>query len=359
MNSLGHIFKVTSYGESHGAQVGCLIEGCPAGLSLNLDKIQSQVNRRKTNQGDYASTRQEDDIVKIVSGVFEGKTTGSPIAIFIENKDMRSSDYDELKHVFRPGHADLTYHQKYQWRDHRGGGRSSIRITAPLVAAGEIALQLLQYSMPLQVIGYVSQIGDIQLSKEINYHQILQESPNTMLHCPDELIEQQMLQLIEEVKAAGDTLGGSVACVVKGLNAGIGEPIFGKLQAQLAHAMMSINTAKGFEYGVGMDSASMRGSEHNDSIRMKDGKMITAENKAGGVLGGISNGEDVYFKVFFKPISSIQQVQTTSNDAGEVVALQIKGRHDVCAVPRAVPIVEAYTNIVLADLFLHAKLSNI
>lgn len=359
MNSLGQIFKVTSYGESHGAQVGCLIEGCPAGLSINLERIQAQVNRRKTNQGNYASTRQEDDIVNIVSGVFEGKTTGSPIAIFIENKDMRSADYDELKHVFRPGHADLTYHQKYQWRDHRGGGRSSIRITAPMVAAGEIALQLLQQSMPLQVIGFVSQIGDIQLPKEKKYHQILQESPNTELRCPDELVEQQMLHRIEQIKEAGDTLGGSVSCVIKGLNVGIGEPIFGKMQAQLAHAMMSINTAKGFEYGAGFESASMLGSEHNDSILMQYGKMFTADNKAGGVLGGISNGEDIYFKVYFKPISSIQHEQTTSNDEGEVVALQIKGRHDVCAVPRAVPIVEAYTNIVLADLFLHAKLSNI
>lgn len=359
MNSLGQIFKVTSYGESHGSQVGCLIEGCPSGLQLDFDKIQLQVNRRKTNQGDYASTRKEEDIVQIVSGVFEGKTTGSPIAIIIENKDVQSKDYDHLKNVFRPGHADVTYDQKYAVRDHRGGGRSSIRVTAPLVAAGEIALQLLQQSMPLKVIGYVSQIGEIYLPKDINYTQLLQEPQESILRCPDELIEQKMLQKIQEVKAEGDTLGGVVSCVIKGLDAGIGEPLFGKLQAQLAHAMMSINTVKAFEYGAGFDSASMKGSEHNDSILMKDGKVFTENNKAGGVLGGISTGEDVSFKVYFKPISSIQQEQITSNNEGEVVSLNIQGRHDVCAVPRAVPIVEAYTNIVLADLFLHSKLSNL
>ncbi len=354
MNSLGALFKVTSFGESHGEYVGCVIDGCPAGLLLDLEKIQHEIDRRKTAQQSYTSTRQEDDQLEIVSGVFEGKTLGSPICILIKNKDAKSSDYDQLKNVYRPGHADFTTQQKYGFRDHRGGGRSSIRITAPLVAAGEIALQLIRQYYPIHIVSYVSQIGHVLCEK--NYKlldlSLVDDSP---VRCPEIDASNRMLDLIDQVKKEGDTLGGMITSIIQQIPVGIGEPIFGKLQAQLAHAMMSINTAKGFEYGDGFASVSQKGSETNDSFIKTNLGVETNSNHSGGILGGISNGMDIYFNVAFKPISSIRQEQQTLNINQETTTLQVGGRHDVCAVPRAVPIVEAYTAIVLAGLLLQFK----
>ena len=354
MNSLGSLFKVSSLGESHGDVVGCVIEGCPAGFSLDFDKIQLQVNRRKTGKQSFSSARQEDDQIEIVSGVFEGKTLGSPICILIKNKDSKPTDYDHLKDVYRPGHADYTTQQKYGFRDYRGGGRSSIRITAPMVAAGEIALQLIQHYYQVSIIAYVSQIGSVRCETDYN-HLNFSQIDNSIVRCPDEDTSNRMIELIDQVQQEGDTLGGKISCVIQQLPVGIGEPIFGKLQAQLAHAMMSINTAKGFEYGDGFASASMKGSESNDLFHKTTKGIETSSNHCGGILGGISNGMDIYFNIAFKPISSIQQEQTTLNTNQDEVKLKIKGRHDVCAVPRAVPIVEAYTAIVLADLLLQSK----
>ncbi|MBK7040761.1 MAG: chorismate synthase [Bacteroidetes bacterium] len=353
MNALGNLFKVTSFGESHGALVGCVLEGCPAGLLLDIALIQKAVDKRKTGQHFYASARKETDTVRIVSGVFESKTLGTPIGILIQNENAQSADYDHLKNVYRPGHADAAYDMKYGYRDHRGGGRSSIRVTAPMVAAGEIARQLLCHYFPLETITYVTQIGNVTLGEPFEASQsAIQQSA---VSCPDKATTEAMLQLIADTAEAGDTLGGAIRCIIKNLPAGIGEPIFGKLQAQLAHAMLNINTVKAFEYGTGTLSAGMKGSAHNDAF-ISDGNTISMEsNRHGGILGGISTGMDIGFKVTLKPISSIQQTQRTINKQLQTASIQIGGRHDVCAVPRAIPIVEAYTYMVLADLWLHHK----
>ncbi len=357
MNELGNIFKVVSFGESHGHSVGCVILGCPAGLKLNFDKIQQAVNRRKTNQQAYSSQRKESDSVEMISGVFDGMTSGAPICIMIKNENAQPSDYDELKDIFRPGHADYSYYEKYGMRDHRGGGRSSIRVTAPLVAAGEIANQLLLHFFNYENTTYVSQIGKIQMPELQDISNAMIE--NSPLRCPHQETTKQMSIQIEQAKEQGDTLGGAISCRIKKMPPGIGEPIFGKLQAQLAHAMMSINTVKCFEYGEGKQSAMMKGSEHNDSFIYDEKKIKTTTNHHGGILGGISTGMDIEFSVYFKPISSIRQEQKTINTHFSETTIQIGGRHDVCAVPRAVPIVEAYTHITLADLYLHQKLSKI
>jgi chorismate synthase len=358
MNALGSTFKVTSFGESHGEYIGCVIEGCPAGLTLDLAGIQQQVDRRKTNQSEFSSPRQEDDLVQLVSGVYESVTLGSPIAILIKNKDAKPGDYNHLKDTYRPGHADFTTQLKYGVRDHRGGGRSSIRITAALVAAGEIARQLLAHSMPIDIKAFVTQIGSVQWhvkNEAISQSQI----EASLVRCPDTTTSEQMLANIEDIRAKGDTLGGVIQCEVKGLPVGLGEPLFGKLQAQLAHAMLNINTVKGFEYGEGFTAATMTGSEHNDAFGKTEQGIAPMSNHHGGILGGISTGMPITFRVAFKPISSIQQSQQTVNADGEQVSLRIEGRHDVCAVPRAVPIVEAYTAIVLADLYLQSKLNQL
>lgn len=357
MNTLGNQFKVSSFGESHGAYVGSVIEGCPAGLRLNMKKIQEAVDKRKTNQTVFSSTRNESDQVQIISGVFEGITLGSPICILIKNEDARSSDYDELKNIFRPGHADFSYQTKYGIRDYRGGGRSSIRLTASMVAAGEIASQLLHHFFDYENLTYVSQIGNISMSEKTDIQKKWIDA--SVVKCPNEETTQKMLQIIEEAKQQGDTLGGAISCVLKNIPAGLGEPIFGKLQAQLAHAMMNINTAKAFEYGEGKASATMKGSQHNDLFFATEKQVKTQTNHHGGILGGISTGMDIYFSVYFKPISSIQQTQQTINQDLEETKIHIRGRHDVCAVPRAISIVEAYTHIVFADLFLQNQKSKL
>lgn len=359
MNSLGTLFKVSSFGESHGSHVGCVIEGCPAGLSIDFTLIQHAVDKRKTAQNDFSSARKESDMVEIISGIFEGKTLGSPICILIKNEDANSTDYEALKDVFRPGHADASYFQKYTHRDYRGGGRSSIRVTAPLVAAGEIARQLLAHYFNFEIITYVSQIGTVVLTEENELPFTKTDIEQSSVKCPDEKVSAAMLEFIEACRLSGDTLGGAITCVMRHIPAGIGEPIFGKLQAQLAHAMLSINTVKAFEYGDGIQSASMKGSEHNDNFIHQDNQIATVSNHHGGILGGISSGMDIRFKSYFKPISSIQQAQSTIDSNLKQTSIEIKGRHDVCAVPRAIPIVEAYAQIVLVDLFLQNKLSKI
>jgi chorismate synthase len=360
LNTLGTIFKVHSFGESHGEYVGCVIDGCPAGLGLDIQKVQLQVNRRKTGKSNFASSRNEDDIVEIVSGVYENVTLGSPICILIKNKDAKSSDYDELKNVFRPSHGDFTNEMKYSVRDFRGGGRSSIRITAPLVAAGEIANQLLKYYVSANTTAFVSQIGDVALSNKNDYSSLdFSQIESSSVRCPDEMVSTKMLELIDKVNEQGNTLGGVITCVIQQVPIGLGEPIFQKLQSKLAAAMLSINTVKGFEFGSGFDSASMLGSESNDSFVRQDEKISTTTNHSGGMQSGISNGMDIYFHIAFKPISSIKQKQETIDKSGNTIELEIGGRHDVCAVPRAVPIIEAYTNIVLADAFLQNKISKL
>jgi chorismate synthase len=359
MNSLGNLFKVTSFGESHGSHVGCLIEGCPAGLQLNVEAIQQQVNRRRTNRHEFTSLRNEEDKVVFLSGLLDGKTLGSPIAIVIENKNAHSNDYDELKNVFRPSHADYTNEVKYGFRDYRGGGRSSIRITAPLVAAGELASQLLRYYCSSVTQAYVSAIGTIKMNVNVEEKFSVAEIDASPVRCPNKVISAQMLDLIQQVMENGDTLGGVIHVQISDLPVGIGEPIFGKLQAQLGHAMLSINTVKGFEFGAGFANATLKGSESNDSFEVKNDHVATTTNKSGGIQGGISNGEMVYFNVAFKPISSILQNQKTISKDLKPTEMTIHGRHDVCAVPRAIPIVEAYTNIILIDLFLQHKLSKL
>lgn len=355
MNSLGTLFKVTSFGESHGSHVGCIIEGCPAGLEINISLMQQAVDRRKTARNDFSSARKEPDTIEIISGIYEHKTLGSPICILIKNENAVSKDYDHLKNIFRPGHADASYHEKYKHRDHRGGGRSSIRITAPMVAAGELARQLITYYFDLEILAYVSQIENICLPENAVVDKELIE--NSPVRCPDKNISDAMLDVIDHVRKEGDTLGGAVSCVVKNLPPGWGEPVYGKLQALLSHAMLNINSVKAFEYGDGFHSSTLKGSEHNDVFVNTGNKISTETNHHGGILGGISTGMDLRFKVYFKPISSIQKEQKTLDINLNETSIEIKGRHDVCAVPRAVPIVEAYTCIVLADLFLQNKLS--
>lgn len=360
MNTLGNIFKVTSFGESHGSLVGCVIDGCPAGIQLNFEAIQKQVLRRKTNQAFFSTTRIEDDEVEIHSGVFEHKTLGAPICIYIKNKDAKSTDYEALKDVYRPNHADYTNEIKYGIRDYRGGGRTSIRITAPLVAAGEIANQLLQKETKISCYAFVSQIGEIGLPNPFDFSNLdLSRIDESEVRCPDKIVSDKMLDLLSKTTIEGDTLGGIITCIIKNVPTGFGEPIFGKLQAELGQAMLSINTVKGFEYGYGFASAAMKGSEYNDVFILEDEEIKTESNRSGGIQGGISNGMDIYFRVAFKPISSIQQKQKSINTKHQPVEITIEGRHDVCAVPRAVPIVEAYAQIILADAFLQQKISRI
>ena len=353
MNQLGRLFSVTSFGESHGAAVGCVIEGCPAGIPVNFDQIQYHVDRRKTGQHSFSSPRKESDKVQVLSGIFEGRTLGSPIALLIENADARSSDYDALQSVFRPGHADWTNQLKYGHRDHRGGGRSSIRITAPMVAAGAIARQLLQQVASIDFNVFVTQIGNVFTPMIDADSDTIESSP---LRCPDNEATQAMLSEITLCQEMGDTLGGKIHCCIKGVPAGWGEPVFNKVHAALGHAMLSINTVKGVSFGEGFDAARQRGSEHNDQFVYQEGQLKTATNKAGGILGGITTGAPIHMDIAFKPISSIQQKQSAAQLDGTITPLEIGGRHDVCAVPRAVPIVEAYIAIILADFYLHQQL---
>ncbi|MFL0682322.1 MAG: chorismate synthase [Algoriphagus aquaeductus] len=352
-NSFGRLFRITTFGESHGKALGAIIEGCPAGLELDEEKIRLEMQRRKPGQSKITTQRKEEDEFELLSGVFEGKTTGTPIGIVIQNSDQKSKDYSHISDKFRPSHADYTYFEKYGIRDYRGGGRSSARETAARVAGGAIAKQFLA-SKGIQIQAYVSQVGELALEK--TYQELnLDLAEENIVRCPDPELADQMIALIDTVRLERDTIGGVVSCVIKNCPPGLGEPVFDRLHAELGKAMLSINAVKGFEYGSGFEGVKMKGSQHNDSIVNESGKIHTTTNHSGGIQGGISNGEDIYFRVAFKPVATIMQDQTSINEAGESVTVSGKGRHDPCVVSRAVPIVEAMAALVIADFLLISK----
>jgi len=353
-NSFGTLFRLTTFGESHGPAIGGVIDGCPAGLKIDTDLIQRELNRRKPGQSRITTQRKEDDIVEFLSGVFEGITTGTPIGFIIKNEDQKPKDYSHLKDTFRPSHADFTYERKYGVRDYRGGGRSSARETACRIVAGAIAKLLLK-EKNITVQAFVKQVGNIALNK--NYEALdLSKTESNVVRCPDEAIAAKMIEHIEDIKKQGDTVGGIIQCVVHNLPIGLGEPVFDKLNALLAHAMLSINAAKGFEFGSGFSSVNFKGSELNDVFipQEKGEKMLTHTNNSGGIQGGISNGMPVYFNVAFKPVSTLMRDQQSIDSSGKEITLQGKDRHDPCVVPRAVPIVESMAALVIADLLLLA-----
>lgn len=344
-NSFGTIFKVTTFGESHGEMIGMVLDGCPAGLELDLAKIQLELDRRKPGQSKITTQRKEADEFKIVSGLFEGKTTGTPIAAIIENTDQRSKDYSHIQDKYRPSHADYTYDAKYGHRDYRGGGRSSARETAARVLAGAIAKQFLE-QFGVHIWAYVSEVGNLKADENKIELVKIEDTP---IRCGDPSMAQAMIDLVEEVKKNGDTIGGVVSCRIEGCPVGLGEPVFDKLHADLGKAMLSINAVKGFEYGSGFAGTQMRGSKHNDAFKMEAGKVATTSNHSGGIQGGISNGMDINFRVAFKPVATIMKEQDSVDKKGNVVKVLGRGRHDPCVVPRAVPIVEAMAAITIAD----------
>jgi chorismate synthase len=348
-NSYGTLFKLTTFGESHGEAIGGIIEGCPPGIELDLEAVAVEMSRRKPGQSAIVTQRHEDDHVKFLSGLFEGKTTGTPIGFIIENADQKPNDYSHLKDAFRPSHADYVYEQKYGIRDYRGGGRSSARETACRVVAGAVAKQV----MPeVKIDAFVSSVGDIFIDKPYQDLDFSKTETNPV-RCPDPETAAKMEALIREIRSQGDTIGGTVTCVLQNVPAGLGEPVFDKLHAELGKAMLSINAVKGFEYGSGFCGAKMKGSEHND-LYNPDG--TTKSNLSGGIQGGISNGMDIYFRVAFKPVATIMQAQQTIDNLGNPVTIKGKGRHDPCVVPRAVAIVEAMAALVLADFHLINKM---
>ncbi len=353
MNSYGKIFKITTFGESHGTAVGVVIDGCPAGLAIDLDFIQAELDRRRPGQSKITTQRQEGDKVEVLAGIFEGKSQGMPITLVVFNEDQRSKDYSHIADKFRPSHADYTYQAKYGTRDYRGGGRSSARETLARVAAGAVAKQFLD-TIGIKVTAYVSQVGDLALDTDYTKYDFSQIEAN-ILRCPDATMAEKMIERIDETRKNRDTIGGVVTCVVQGTPVGLGEPVFDKLHAELGKAMLGINAVKGFEYGSGFEGVKMYGSQHNDLFYSEDGKIRTKTNHSGGIQGGISNGEDIYFRVAFKPVATIMQDQESVNEEGEAVTVSGKGRHDPCVVPRAVPIVEAMAALVMADFFLRNK----
>lgn len=352
MNTIGNIFRLTSYGESHGAAVGGIIDGCPAGIVVDYEFVQNELNRRRPGQSKITTPRKEDDTVEFLSGIHEGKTTGVPIGFVIRNENHHSSDYDNLKDLYRPSHADYTYTQKYGHRDHKGGGRSSARETIARCVAGAIAKLVLK-QLKVEITAFTSQVGGIKLEKMYTEYD-LSKIEETPVRCPDMEKAEEMISLIQEVKSKGDTIGGVITCIIKGTPAGLGEPVFGKLHAALGNSMLSINAVKGFEYGDGFD-VNHRGSEVNDVFFNDGGKISTKTNHSGGMQGGISNGQDIYFRVAFKPVATILMLQDTVNKVGEEVELKARGRHDACVLPRAVPIVEAMAAITILDYYLLSK----
>ena len=353
-NIIGKLFTFTSFGESHGKGIGGIVDGCPSGIELDEDFIQRELNRRRPGQSDISTPRKEGDVVEFLSGIFEGKTTGTPIAFVIWNENQHSTDYDHLKEVYRPSHADYTYQQKYGIRDHRGGGRSSARETASRVVAGAIAKLFLK-EKGIEITAYTSQVGHIAMSQ--NYESTdLSLIESNIVRCPDQETAEKMIAYIKQLKEEGDSIGGIISCVIKGVPVGLGEPVFDKLQARLSQAMLSINATHGFDYGRGFEGVSLKGSEMNDAF-VKDGERVTTRtNNSGGVQGGISNGQDIYFRVLFKPVATIAKKQDTLDIHTNEVELEARGRHDPCVLPRAVPIVEAMAALTLVDLYLTAKL---
>ena len=351
-NTIGKIFRLTSFGESHGTAIGGVIDGCPANVKIDLEKIQQELDRRKPGQSNIVTQRKEPDSVEFLSGIFEGKTTGTSIGFQIKNTNQKSKDYNHNQDVYRPSHADFTYDKKYGLRDHRGGGRSSARETANWVVAGALAKQIIP---EIKINAYVSSVGELTLNKPYNELDLSKTEEN-IVRCPDTEMAEQMINKIHEVRKAGDTIGGTITCVIQNVPVGLGEPISDKLHARLGQAMLSINAVKGFEYGSGFEGAKMKGSEHNDKFNT-DGS--TQTNHSGGIQGGISNGMDIYFKVAFKPVATLIQKQETINSKGENVEMQGRGRHDPCVVPRAVPIVEALSAMVILDFILLNKTRHI
>ena len=351
MNTFGELFRLTTFGESHGPGVGGVIDGMPPGVEVDLDFIQHELDRRRPGQSALTTARKEGDKVEILSGVFEGKTTGCPIGFLVRNENQHSNDYDNLRNLFRPSHADFTYFKKYGLRDHRGDGRTSARETIARVVGGAFAKLALR-RLGISITAYTSQVGHIALSG--TYADLdLSLVESNPVRCPDEKVAEEMAKLIAEVKAEGDTIGGIISCVVKGCPPGLGEPVFGKLHARLGAAMLSINAVKGFEYGAGFAGVTQRGSEQNDVfVRRSDGSIGTLTNRSGGIQGGISNGEDIYFRVAFKPVATLLREQQTVDIAGNAVSVKARGRHDPCVLPRAVPIVEAMTSMVLLDSYM-------
>ena len=350
MNTFGHIFRLTTFGESHGEAIGCVIDGMPPGIDIDMAFIQRELNRRRPGQSKITTSRQEPDQVELLSGVFEGKSTGCPIGFIVRNQNQHSQDYENMRNVFRPSHADFTYQQKYGIRDHRGGGRSSARITISRCVGGALAkLALKQKGISIQA--YTSQVGDIALERDYHRYDLALTETNAV-RCPDLEKAAQMEELITRVKAEGDTIGGVITCVIKGCPAGLGEPEFDKLHVTLGAAMLSINAVKGFEYGEGFAGVTARGSEQNDVFLPP---YDTATNHSGGIQGGISNGQDIYFRVAFKPVATLLKEQKTVDLEGNPTTLTAKGRHDPCVLPRAVPIVEAMAAITILDHFLLSK----
>jgi chorismate synthase len=356
-NTFGTLFTLTTFGESHGKAIGCIVDGCPAGLTIDENFLQSELDRRRPGQSAIVTQRKESDTVQVLSGVFEGRTTGAPIGLLIPNEDQRSKDYDHLAQAFRPSHADYTWQAKYGHRDHRGGGRTSARETAARVAGGAIAKTLLS-PQGIEIQAFVSQVGHLNLPKHYTELDLSLTETND-IRCPDLVMADKMIRLLKKIKKEGDTIGGVITGVIRGCPTGLGEPAFDKLHADLAKAMMSINAAKGFEYGSGFEGVKMTGLQHNDLFIVENGLTKTKTNHSGGIQGGISNGMDIYFKVAFKPIATVLRDQISINAEGESVILKGKGRHDPCVVPRAVPIVEAMAALVLADHFLRWKVAQV
>ena len=350
MNEFGIIYRLTSFGESHGAAVGGVVDGMPAGITIDVDEVQRQLNRRRPGQSAIVTQRNEKDRVRFLSGIFEGVTTGTPMGFVVENEDHHSNAYSNIRDVFRPSHADYTYTSKYGIRDYRGGGRSSARETIARVVAGALAMQALG-QIGVTVTAYTSQVGNIALDNDYRHYDLSTIESNDV-RCPDADAAARMHELIRQVQADGDTIGGTVTCVVKGVPVGLGEPVFDKLHARLAYAMMSINAAKGFDYGMGFDGVGNRGSQMNDAFICTDGHISTTTNRSGGIQGGISNGEDIYFRVAFKPVATLLRDVETIDKDGRATTLHARGRHDPCVLPRAVPIVEAMAAMTIFDMYL-------
>ncbi|HAN76254.1 MAG TPA: chorismate synthase [Bacteroidales bacterium] len=352
MNVFGKIYTLTSFGESHGAAIGGVIDGCPAGIPVDMEFIQHELDRRKPGQSKITTPRTEADKVELLSGVFKGFTTGTPIGFMVRNADAHSNDYDLIKDTYRPSHADFTYDAKYGFRDHRGGGRSSARETIARVVAGAFAKLALR-TKNIEIQAYTSKILDLETDDDYSKY-TLSEAENNAIRCPDPMLAEKMIALVEAAKHAGDSLGGTITCVIKGTEPGLGEPVFGKLHAKLGEAMLGINAVKGFDYGSGFDSGNFYGSAHNDLFDTENGAIVSKTNRSGGIQGGISNGADIYFRVAFKPTATVLKPQETVTQTGEKTILEPKGRHDPCVLPRAVPIVEAMAAMVVLDaLLLH------
>lgn len=353
MNTIGKNFTFTSFGESHGVAIGGIVDGCPAGIKLDTDFIQAELTRRRPGQSAISTPRTEKDTIEFLSGIFEGKTTGTPIAFVIYNSNQQSKDYNHLKEIYRPSHADYTYQQKYGIRDHRGGGRSSARATAGWVAAGAIAKLILR-QVGIHITAYTSQVGHIKTQKDHTQLDLSQIEKNS-IRCPDDKVAKEMIDYIQQLKNEGNSVGGVVSCVIKGVPVGIGEPVFDKLQARLAYSMLNINAAHGFDYGKGFEGTHLTGAAMNDPFTTQQGSITTTTNNSGGIQGGISNGEDIYFRVLFKPVATISKQQQTIDRQLNKVTLEAKGRHDPCVLPRAVPIVESMAAMTIVDLYFANK----